>query len=250
MKRTNKIVPLIVLALASSMVFAVVTPAFAYNFNVPENVANITYSTGGEGVIEVPADWPPSNANASHPASLKIEAKQIEAGFFGRDEDNIVISVPYGPIYLPVAFFTTNTNPDALSQVRTILSGLPVSAPTNSKVVSDSALIVERHGNRITVELTVPQMVKWANKTAGGKAVDVLIPAFKFELDKVDGSVHREAFHNFTGYPMASKYTDNEEETGFNGVGFFTCSTWGYTAKPMTSCFIVMHGITTYFSPP
>ena len=236
-----KKVAVAVLALALSMAFAAVAPVFAKDFNVPKNVANIIYLTSGEGVVEVPAGWP---TGGTHPATLKIEATHVEDGFFGRDADYITISVPYGSIYLPVVYFTNNPNPDALSQVRTILSGMPASGTTNSKLLSDSELIVERHGNRITAELTTPQTVRW-NKIGGGY-IQLDIPKFTIELDKVGGSVHREAPHSFTGYPMASGYTNTEEEMGFNADGVFTCTGWN---SQMSSCFIVMHGITTYFFP-
>ncbi len=227
------------------MTLTAVIPALAKDFNVPEGVV-VLYWEGGEGVVSVPTGWP---GGAAAPTSrLKIEAVHVLVGPYGEDEYGLTVSINYSQGYLPVAYFTTN--PNALTFARKVLSGLPASAPTNSKNVSKSDLIVERHGNRIAVEFATPQTVKWSNKTNPTKVVDVVIPAFKFELDKVGGSAHVDTFQNLSGYKNASNYTATEEQMGFNGDGLFTCSVWSPVTRPMTDCFIIMHGITSYYPPP
>ncbi len=109
---------------------------------------------------------------------------------------------------------------------------------------------MERHGNRIAVEFANPQTVKWSNKTNPTKTVDVIIPAFKFDLNKVGGSVHVDTFQNLSGYKGASNWTATEEQMGFNGNGVFTCSAWSPVTRPMSPSSIIMHGITTYYPPP
>jgi hypothetical protein len=231
-----------VLMLTLLMVLTAVSPAFAWNFNVA-NDGVVLYWEGGEGIVQVPAGWP--GGTAANASRLKIEAGHIIAGPNGADKAAITIFVNYSGGYLPVAYFTTN--PDALPFVRTILSGLPIAAPTNSKNVSESDLKVERQGNRITAELKVNQTIMWSK--VGGGYTTITIPAFKFELGKVGGSAHVDKPYNFTGYTKSSNYTGTEEEMGFNGNGVFTCTAWSPVARPMTDSFIIMHGITTYFPP-
>jgi hypothetical protein len=234
-----------VLAFALMMMLTAVIPALAKDFNVPEDVV-VLYLEGGEGVIQVPTGWPGGDAVPT--SRLKIEAAHVLVGPFGKDEFGITISINYSKGYVPVAYFTTN--PDAVTFTRKVVSGLPATAPTNSKNVSKNDLIVERHGNRIAVSFVTPQTVKWTNKSNPTKVVDVVIPAFSFELDKIGGSVHDNSFLNMSGYKNASNYTATEEQMGFIGEGVFTCSAWSPATRPMTETFITMHGITTWYPPP
>jgi hypothetical protein len=111
--------------------------------------ASIIYWDGGEGYVQIAGIWSP--APAAPVTSLKIEAAHIlDASGGGKNEANIIISVPYKDGYIPVAYFTTS--PDGLTYTRILLSGLPPSSPTNSLLVSGSDLTVERHGNQIAVE--------------------------------------------------------------------------------------------------
>ena len=234
-----------VLAFALVMILTAITPVFAKDFNVPEGVV-VIYSEGGEGVIQVPTGWP--GGDAAPTSRLKIEASHVLVGPYGKDEFGITISINYSKTYIPVAYFTTN--PDALTFARKMMSGFPPSSPTNSKPVSKSDLIIERHGNRIAVEFNTPQTVKWSNKSNPTKVVDVVIPAFSYELNKVGGSVHTDTFQNFSGYKNASNWTATEEQMGFVGEGFFTCSAWSPATRPMTDTLITMHGISTWYPPP
>jgi hypothetical protein len=182
--------------------------------------------------------------------SLKIEASHIlDASGGGKDEANIIISVPYKAGYLPVAYFTTS--PDGLTYTRMLLSGLPPSSPTNSLLVSDDDIAVERHGNRIAVESKASHTVMWTKLVNGLPAgvTPVTIPAFSFALEKVGGSVHDDTILDLYGYTGASNYIGYEDEMGFNANGALTGPAgWG----PINDCFVIMHGITTYvpYVPP
>jgi hypothetical protein len=145
--------------------------------------------------------------------------------------------------FRPIAFFTTNPNPDLIDWVQNLMSGLPAAGlPGNIRYVSDDVIIVNRHGNSIIVELTAPQTILMGTGP-------VVVPAFTVELNKVGGSVHQDETVALTGYPDASGYTGYVEEMGFNAEGAFTCSAWSYDSVPMTDCFITMHGITIYTPP-
>ena len=233
----------VIFALALLLTFAATAPAFAKNFNYPEE-QNITYTSGGEGFIATPAGYFMSVT------SMKIRANDVEIGTHGSG-DNIEIDflfpLPTGPTYLPIAFFTTNPNPDVIDWLKIVLSGMPCALiPNNMRYVSDDVLIVERHGNSITVELTAPQTILMMSSTG---PISVVVPAFTVELNKVGGSVHQDKTVVLTGYPGASGYTGYTEEMGFNAEGTFTCQAWSYDNQPMTDCFILMHGKTIYVPP-
>jgi hypothetical protein len=237
----NKVkrITVVVLAVSLLMLFGVLAPAFAKNFNYPEG-QDIVYSSGGEGFIATPAGY------FGPFISMRIGAVNVEIGTQGSG-DNIQIDFPFptaeGPIYLPIAFFTTNPNPDLIDWVQILMSGLPCAGlPGNIRYVSDDVLIVNRHGNSITVELTAPQTILMGTGP-------VVVPVFTVELNKVGGSVHQEETVLLTGYPDASGYTGYIEEMGFNAEGAFTCPAWSYDSEPMTDCFITMHGITIYTPP-
>ena len=233
-----KRITVVVLAVSLLMLFGALAPAFAKNFNYPEG-QDITYSSGGEGFIVPPV------GSFGPATSMRIGAADVEIGSKGGG-DNIEIDFPFptteGPIYLPIAFFTTNSNPDLIDWVQTIMSGLPAALFGNIRYVSDDVLIVSRHGNSITVELTAPQTIMMGTGP-------VVVPVFTVELNKVGGSVHQEETVLLTGYPDASGYTGYVEEMGFNAEGAFTCPAWSYNSVPMTDCFITMHGITIYTPP-
>ena len=224
------------------MTFAVIAPAFAKNFNYPEG-QNITHVSGGKGVIAPPAGY------FGMVTSMRIKANDVEIGTHGSG-DNIEIDflfpMPTGPMYLPIAFFTTNPNPDVIDWLKIVLSGMPCALlPNNLRYVSDDVLIVNRHGNSITIKLTAPQTILMGLITP----VPVVVPAFTVELNKVGGSVLNEKIIELSGYTGASGYTGYIEEMGFNAEGKFTCQAWSYDSQPMTDCFILMHGKTIYVPP-
>lgn len=233
----------LLLVLATVASSAILTPVFAKNMHVPED-AKIDYWSGGIGVIEVPASWPSGGVPQS---TLRFYAFEVEAGSLG-SSDVLIITVPAYGAWVAVAIFATN--PNVASFLKTIRSGMPAAmGPLNTKSVSESVLKVERQGNRINVELTAPQKIYWT-KTSGTGVILVSIPAFTMELDKIDGSIHKDHIDSFTGYAGASGYLDYVEEMGFNANGAFTCEAWwGTVAHPMTTCFITMHGIMTHVPP-
>ena len=69
-------------------------------------------------------------------------------------------------------------------------SGLPASS--NTMLVSDSELDVNRRGNRITASLSTLKIITLC-------IGEVTIPAFTMELSKVGGSIHTERTISLTG---------------------------------------------------
>jgi len=237
-----------VLILSISIAIAMFAPAFAKNMNLPEGATAVVYYSLGTAQIAIPADWP---IGGKHFEEIEISAVHIEGGSLGTC-DSVVINVPVSSagstVWVPVALFSTGNT--YLQYIKIVLSGFPAAlSPINSKLLSEDVLIVERHGNRMNVELKSPQTVYWTKATPPPPVVSIAIPAFKFELDQVGGSFHEDTTHSFTGYASSSNYTRQDDEMGFYGNGVLTCSAWSYLDHPMTDGRIVMHGIRTYFPP-
>jgi hypothetical protein len=219
-----------------------IAPTLAKNFNVPEGV-NVVYSSSGEGIVMVPAGWPD---NAAHPTMLRITAISVADGTLDASDANLEIDIPHGSAWVPMVYFVTGSNPDLVPWAKQLLSGLPCAMlPGNTRALSTDVLKVERHGNTINVELTTPQTVLWYNPTLNG-FVQVTLPAFTIQLEKVGGSVHKETTMSLTGWPGASGWTGVTEKMGFNANGVFTSSGWN---SEMANCFITMHGIGKWTPP-
>ena len=231
---------LFVLAVAASS-FTIGTVS-AKEMNIPEN-AKIDYWTGGIGIVDTPASWP---AGGLHQSMLRFNGFEVEDGSLGTT-DALILSIPTSLGWVAIACFATN--PDVAAFMKIVRSGMPAATgPLNTKTVSTDTLVVERHGNRINVDLTAPQTIYWT-KAGGTGVIPIQIPAFTMELDKIGGSVHKDHIDSFTGYTGASKYTVIVDEMGFEATGSFTCPTWTYLEQTMSTCFITMHGINVYLPP-
>ena len=137
-----KRITVVVLAVSLLMLFGALTPAFAKNFNYPEG-QNISYYRGAKGFIATPAGY-------FGPVTLmRIRANDVEIGTHGfRDNIEIYFALPTqtGPVYLHIAFYTTNPNPDVIDWLKILLNGFPCAGlPDNMRHVSDYVLIVNRH---------------------------------------------------------------------------------------------------------
>ena len=245
-----------VLTLALVLMLTAVAPAFAKNMNLPEGANAITYWSGGICVVEMTSTWPPYPAAPT--TTVRIDVRHHESGTYGAgDTLNIDVLSPSGN-WLPVSYFTTNTNAAFLTFIRNVYYKLPIGAGSiNAQYVSANNLKVERHGNRITAELDIPVTVSWAKiqpdptHPTPPYSVRVDVPAFKLELDKTGGSFHRDFEEDLAGY---SNYVFYEDMMGFDANGVITCSAWNLdnqlvTFNPLPYCGITMHGITTYFPP-
>ena len=226
----NKKVTGIFLLLTVNIVAIMIAPAFTKNFNLPEGVNRI-YKSGGDAIVATPEGFPIP--------SLRILAVNLEAGAHGPGESIVLqMQIPSGA-WIPIAHITTIA--DSIPFLSVMWSGLP--AANNIISVLDSELDVDRHGNRITVNLNAPKVISLMFG-------DVTIPAFTMELNKVGGSIHTEYSIPLIGYPGASGYTIEVEMMGFNAEGAFTCEAWDYAEEQMTEEVITMHGIETFIPPP
>jgi hypothetical protein len=227
-----------------------IMPVSAKNFNIADN-QNITYSSGGEGYIAVPAGALYTGSSAT---TLEISFSDVIAGNFGPGA-NLGISIPWttstgSTTHIPVAYFLANV-PEVATFLKIVLSGFPAAIlPNNIRTVSPDVVIVERHGNSITAKLTTPQTIIFP--IAPGQGRPVTIPAFTIELNKVGGDEQVHKTNVLTGYTGASGYTQQIDKIGFDAEGTFTISSgtsWTADHQTMTDCYITMHGVTLYTPP-
>lgn len=243
-----KKVAVVVLAMALLMTFAAVAPAFAKDLHVPEGV-KLFYSTGGDGSpIDLPADFP-LNVAPWYADKIRFTANYIEGGNSFSGAELMVWLHLRGSFnaWAPWAHFITSDNPADAAWLRQFWYMLPPSDVDNTKSIPAGDLIVDRHGNSITISLKTPQqMVAHIPRT-----IWMTLPAFDLELTKVGGDARTEEVWENTGFgPLpGSHWTLSVDETGFNGIGAFTCAAWGYDAEPLTDCFVTMHEIKTYAPP-
>jgi len=217
----KKILGIAVVLMAVVISASSVVPALAKKF--PEGVM-IAYYTGGEGNLATPSGFP-------FPAPmLRIGALEIEASIWGTGDD-IGIFIGSGSGWIPIAYFTTNQNPEYVTFLKELWA-LPW-MQLNTKSVPEDELMVERDGNRITASLAEQEVKKMVS---GVGWITVTILAFTMELNKVGGSVHSD----YSIEPPA--YTINLDRMGFNANGVFT---YDGVDHQMMEEFIIMHGIET-----
>jgi hypothetical protein len=245
------------------LITLMVSPVFAKDYNLPVGQSKDYYSQG-EGYISVPAGALFANSPAT---TLKVICNEVTDGTLG-PATCLGLSMPWpnpeSTQYIPLAWFVASSNPESANQVvaflKVLLKGfpsavcVPMTAPTaiaglnNTKVISNSIVSIERHGNSISAQLTQPIDFLYPSSTGKG-GVKATLPAFSIEFDKVGGSVHTEKTLIYNYGDQYSKYTQMVEHMGFCAVGAFTCSAWSYIEKPMTNCFIAMHGTSVYIPP-
>jgi hypothetical protein len=247
-KKMNRKVAVLALAFALSMILATVAPAFAWDLHVPEGV-KLFYSTGGDGSpIDLPADFP-LNVAPWYADQIRFTANYIEGGnsFSGAE---LLVYLHLGGSFntwSPWAHLITSSNPADVVWLRQFWYALPPTDVDNTKSIPAGDLEVDRHGNIITISLKTPQqMVAHLPRT-----VWMTLPAFDLELTKVGGNARTEVVwvNNGFGPLPGSGWTLSVYETGFNGIGAFTCPAWGYHAEPLADCFVTMHEIKTYAPP-
>ena len=217
----KKVLGIAVILMAAVISASSIVPAFAKKF--PEG-ALIAYYTGGEGNLVQPMGFP-------FPATyLRIGALEIEASIWGTGDD-IGIFIGGGSGWMPIAYFTTNQNPEYITFLKELWA-LPW-MQLNTKSVPEDQLMVERHGNRITASLAEQEVKKMVS---GVGWITVTIEAFTMELNKVGGSVHSD-------YSITTPlYAINLDRMGFNANGVFTYDGVGHETFDE---FIIMHGIET-----
>ncbi len=216
------------LAFIVLFVAVMVAPAFAKKMDVPED-GYMAYYSGGEAWVVLDPGVFPYNSYGFYFTFME-GVTSLGSG----DALTLFVWIPLsGGYWLPAAFFTTN--PDIAAYYEAAWGS--TLAASNTIVVPETDLKVDRHGNTITASLT-EQVIQ---RPFMGDLKEYDLPAFTIELTKVGGSIHQDRSSDM---PVG---TNNLDIMGFEGNGVFNTVGSEYE---MQDCLITMHGIQTYVPTP
>ena len=261
-KARKKVVASTILLVLSMLVSTLsILPTSAKNMNIDPSTATVYYiNGGGEADIDVLSPLP-----TNYPPSLQ----KINFRFIHIEIPNEGVSVDTLRVFLyvkmtgatewswqPFAIITTSAEHAALARAfwkgtlmeldaTHLTPPLPASFSTdNVKVVDESQLKVERHGNSVSIIFNAPNLQL---KRPSGPSVYFTLPPFSMELSKFGGSVHKTSTTVMTGWTDASGYTYIEDKMGFDANGIFTCT--GLTTGAVSNAFVSLKTTQTFIPP-
>jgi hypothetical protein len=256
----------LLLALLMSIFASVATPISAKNLNLPVGANHINYfNAGGQAEVNLPSGLSgfPASATKMRLSVVHVEIPNADISF-----DNLLVWLYVKPTgfpldWYPFAVFTDSA--DHASFVRTYFAGIFVkldatkyymNPPTNTipfpasystdnvYVISDGTLVVDRHGNSISVKLSEDQQFKRPFTTG----TYLSLPSFSFELHSYGDAIFGTETATITGVPGASGYTMVNEYMGFAATGSII-STGYLNGLEISNGNVIMHGTHTYFPP-
>jgi hypothetical protein len=189
---------------------------------------------------------------------MSIQATTYEASTLDpTDHATLMLQIQINDagVFVPLGIFSTS--PETIPFLQNAFKGLPVykTGPpvlNNIRLVGNSELQVERHGNSISVnfnpESTTTLYMSAATYPNPSTTKPLIIPAFHIDFNKNGGSMHND-FYQTTLRPY-SGYVVHYSFTGFNADASFTSATWGLKNVAGSSAFITMHGIQTWIPGP
>lgn len=254
-----------IIALAATLTFATISPAFAKNLNLPTGANRKGYFCGGENVvIDLPTPLPTNYPSTA--TKIGFTFSHSETPNAGIDFHGLIVqfyvSTPSSPephwepwahivTSSKTATFLTTLYSGTFVELDATLYGLPaVFNMDNVIVVPEGILQVERHGNSIYANLNAPQQIdnNIFSPTPIPNAYFTLQP-FSLELHKSGGSVHKTSTISFSDYLGASGYTLISENIGFNANGVFTSPGLIPNEVSVNDAFITMQGTHTFYPP-
>ena len=263
----NKKILFIVLALAFSMMFTAVVPAFAKNLNYPSDTI-VEYYYGGRAHVDLPTPLPtnyPPTATA-----MRLIFHHVVIPNAGLDYTDLQVSFSMTTFLNPIPhweeFCILTTSPYSAAFNRVVWHGtmihldasylnLPTPFDTDNVIlVDEDVLQVEKHGNRMYASLNAPQQIDsmiinlQADPPIVIPNVYFTLYPFTLELSKYGGSTHYAETWTFD-WLGTTGYTFTVEEMYFNANGEFTCPELYPDAVTVDNARVVMKGIHTY-SPP
>jgi hypothetical protein len=196
---------LLAFSLAIIITVAAVVPAFAHGNQRRDdkNGSIITfYGSGGSVFFQLPSGIP------SHPTALQIEVYDFDRrSYFGAMDVMVVyLWVPAINSPVTVAICSDNPNLDFFAFSKMLLNNTPVWTPPimpNLFKVADKELEVQRHGDVLTANLTVPLNIALPD-TLGG---DFTLPATTLEFRGIGDVFKDEGTMTLLPSPPLSGYT-------------------------------------------
>jgi hypothetical protein len=249
-KKLNKklLGTILALSLAVIITVAAVVPTLAHGNQSDDGKSDsiITfYGSGGSVNFQLPQGIP------SHPTALMIEVYNFDkrSSLGAMDVMPVYIWVPARNAFTTVAIISDNPNPDFFAFAKTLLNNTPVWTPPimpNLFQVADKELEVQRHGDVLTVNLTVPINITLPASLGGS----FTLPPTALEFRGIDDAFKDEGTMPLLPSPPLSGYTIKMTFTGKPAW----VRVW---IKPWTGPFpitfdgtLFMHVIRTYTPPP
>jgi hypothetical protein len=258
-KKLNKKVLGTVLALSLAAIIAVVAvvPALAYaNNRYCDKSDSLTtfYGSGGNFNLQLPPGVP------DHPTDLQFVVFDFDkrSTFGSCDVMLVVLWVPALNGYASVAVVSDSPNPEFFDQSYTVLGGTAVWNPakgfSNIFPVSDTELEVNKRGDVLTAELTVPVEIAlpFQNLPAFAFLGDMsfTLPSIKIEIRGFDSTFKDEAVQNIVPHPPLSGYTITQNTINKPAWVRFWSTPWLGAAPQYTTGTLFVHVTRTYTPPP
>ena len=245
------------LSLAAIIAVAAVVPALAYGKKSDDDKSDSLttfYGSGGNFNLQLPPGVP------SHPTDLRFEVFDFDRrstfGSFG--VMTVALWVPALNGYVPVAVVSDSPNPEFFDHAHTVLGGTPPWNPakgfSNIFPVSDTELEVNKRGNVLTAELTVPVEIAlpFQNLPAFASLGDMsfTLPSIKIEIRGFDSTFKDEAVQNIVPHPPLSGYTITQNTINRPAWVRVWSTPWLGVAPQYTTGTLFVHVTRTYTPPP
>lgn len=206
MRKRLSLATFIAVLLATSITAAVFaqtpTPASTTTSNV------VTYMTSGSVVVQLPQGVP------SHPVNLRISITDVseESDFGGPDVLQVYIWVPSLNQYVGAAILSTNTDPDAIAWMQSVVNGTPIWTPPtmmNYFVPTADQLQVYMDGDVLWANLTTSFNVTLPDALGGNFTIPPMTLMF---VPIGEGFAHQEtmvlAKPRYSGWTIEMSHTD------------------------------------------
>jgi hypothetical protein len=241
--------PLLAFSLAIIITVATVVPVFAHGNKRGDDKSDspITfYGSGGSVILQLPEGIP------SHPTTLSIEVYDFDkrSSLGAMNVMVVYLWVPAKNSFVSVAIISDNPNPDFFAFTKMLLSNTPVWAPPvmpNLFQVADKELEVRRHGDVLTVNLTVPISITLPDPLGGS----FTLPPTALEFRGIDDVFKDEGTVSLLPSPPLSGYTIKMTFMGKPAWVRLWIPQWtGGPAAFMFDGTLFMHVTRTYTPPP
>jgi hypothetical protein len=253
-KKLNKKVLGTVLALSLAVIIAAaaVIPALAHgNKSDDDKSDSLTtfYGSGGNVKLQLPPGDP------SHPTDLDFVVFDFDrrSTFGSFDAVIVALWVPKLNGYVPVAVVSNSPNPEFFNHAHTVLGGTPPWNPvkgfSNIIQVSDTELKINKHGDVLTAELTVPVEIALPFQNLPPFAflgdLSFTLPPIKIEIRGFDSTFKDEAVSK-----TLSGYTITQNTINKPAWVRVWSAPWLGFAPQYTAGTLFMHVTRTYTPPP
>ena len=254
-KRTFKLAGVLLITILLSIIAtAILSPALARSNNKKESLT-IFRGSGGTFNLQLPDGIP------SHPTNLQFVFfdfdKRSTVGAF--DAMIIALWVPTLNGYLPVGVVSDSPNPEFFEHAHTVLENtafwLPMLGFSNIIQVSETELEVDKRGNILTAELTVPIELSLSFPDYPSPPFNLLddlsftLPPIKAEIRGFNSIFREESSQTLVPHPPLSGYTITQNTLNKPAWVRFWSASWLGIQPQCTTGTLYVH-VTRTYTPP